>query len=59
MLKSVVVDQAHTWRDDRRRSVAWEDTIIYEAHVKGLTQTREDIPQGIARHLSRAGGARR
>ena len=24
--------------------VAWEDTIIYEAHVKGLTQLRQDIP---------------
>ena len=23
----------------------WEDTIIYEAHVKGLTQLREDVPK--------------
>src|SRR6478752_1068374 len=27
----------------RRRSIPWEDTIIYEAHVKGLTQQREDV----------------
>ena len=45
MWKSVVVDQAYTWADDRHPKVPWEDTIIYEAHVKGLTQTREDIPK--------------
>src|SRR4029077_17286550 len=27
-----------------RPIVTWEDTIIYEAHVKGLTKTREDLP---------------
>ncbi len=57
MLKSVVVDQAHTWSDDRHPQVPWEDTIIYEAHVKGLTQTARGRPEGIARHLPRAGGA--
>jgi len=45
MFKSVVVDQAHTLSDDRRPKIPWEDTIIYEAHVKGLTQMREDIPK--------------
>jgi glycogen operon protein len=44
MFKSVVVDVAHTWAHEHRPQVAWEDTIIYEAHVKGLTQLREDIP---------------
>jgi hypothetical protein len=41
MLKSVVVDPAHTWSRERRTPTAWEDTIIYEAHVKGLTQQRK------------------
>jgi glycogen operon protein len=45
MFKSVVVDQAHTWPDDRHPQVPWEDTIIYEAHVKGLTQLRQDVPR--------------
>src|SRR6185369_17238223 len=45
MFKSVVVDQAHTLPDDRHPQVPWEDTIIYEAHVKGLTQLREDVPK--------------
>ncbi len=44
MYKSVVVDPAHTWAHERRPQTAWEDTIIYEAHVKGLTQTRDDVP---------------
>jgi glycogen operon protein len=38
MLKSVVIDDAHSWRNGRRLNSAWEDTVIYEAHVKGLTQ---------------------
>jgi glycogen operon protein len=38
MLKSVVVDDAHSWRRGKRPRSAWEDTFIYEAHVKGLTQ---------------------
>ena len=45
MVKSVVVDQAYTWSDDRHPRVPWEDTIIYEAHVKGLTMSRDDIPK--------------
>jgi isoamylase len=43
MLKSVVVDQAFTWGDDRHPHVPWEDTIIYEAHTKGLTKLRPDV----------------
>jgi len=43
--KSIVVDQAYTCSDDRHPRVPWEDTIIYEAHVKGLTQLRDDIPK--------------
>ena len=33
------------------RAMPWEDTIIYEAHVKGLTQQREDVPPAVARHV--------
>jgi glycogen operon protein len=38
MLKSVVSDDAHSWARGRRPNTAWQDTIIYEAHVKGLTK---------------------
>ena len=47
MVKSVVVDPAHSWAHGKRPAVAWEDTIIYEAHVKGLTQQRNDITPGL------------
>ncbi len=58
MVKSVVVDPAHTWARERRQQIPWEDTIIYEAHVKGLTQTRMDLPadaRGTYRGLSERG----
>ena len=44
MPKAVVLDEAFTWGEERRPLIAWEDTIIYEAHVKGLTQQRDDVP---------------
>jgi glycogen operon protein len=46
MPKAVVVDEAFTWGDEKRPVIPWEDTIFYEAHVKGLTQLREDVPRG-------------
>ncbi len=46
--KAVVVDDSFNWgRREQRPNIPWEDTIIYEAHVKGLTQLREDIPSGV------------
>ncbi|WP_458757070.1 glycogen debranching protein GlgX [Afipia sp. TerB] len=48
MIKAVVVDETFNWgRREIRPNVAWEDTIIYEAHVKGLTQTRQDVPPNL------------
>lgn len=43
MPKAVVVDDAFNWGDDRPPAVPWQDTVIYEAHVRGLTRLREDI----------------
>ena len=48
MPKAVVVDETFNWgRRENRPNIAWEDTVIYEAHVKGLTQTRQDVPPGL------------
>jgi glycogen operon protein len=45
MPKAVVTGRdKFRWGRVRRPRVAWEDVIIYEAHVKGLTQVREDVP---------------
>ncbi len=47
MPKATVIDETFNWgRREPRPSISWEDTIIYEAHVKGLTKTRQDIPPG-------------
>ena len=45
MPKCVVVDPAVTWGPDIRPSIPWEDTIIYEAHVKGMTALNEELPE--------------
>lgn len=42
--KCVVVDPAHTWGDDRRPCHPMHETLIYEAHVKGLTARHPGIP---------------
>jgi isoamylase len=44
---SVVTDTAFDWGDDRAPDLAYHHTVIYEAHVKGLTQTHPDLPQEI------------
>jgi glycogen operon protein len=46
MPKAMVIDEAFTWGEEHRPLVPWEETVIYEAHVKGLTAVREDVPPG-------------
>jgi glycogen operon protein len=43
MPKAVVVDAAFNWHDDQSPRVPWEKTIIYEAHVRGLTMRAHQI----------------
>jgi len=48
MVKAVVIDETFNWgRREMRPSIPWEDTVIYEAHVKGLTQKRGDVPPNL------------
>ncbi|HSE05564.1 MAG TPA: alpha-amylase family glycosyl hydrolase, partial [Methylomirabilota bacterium] len=42
--KCRVVDPAFTWTRDRRPGTPWERTVIYEAHVKGLTKRHPLVP---------------
>ena len=44
MPKAVVVDDHWDWSHDRRPNTPWSDTVIYEAHVKGLTKLMELVP---------------
>ncbi|AFY87037.1 glycogen debranching protein GlgX [Chroococcidiopsis thermalis] len=45
MPKSVVVDQSFNWEDDKLLRTPWNETIIYETHVKGFTKLHPDIPE--------------
>ncbi|RDW12264.1 glycogen debranching protein GlgX [Paracoccus thiocyanatus] len=44
MPKGVVVDAAFDWDSDRALRHHWTQTVIYEAHVKGLTRLHPDVP---------------
>ncbi|MDW4499749.1 glycogen debranching protein GlgX [Sulfitobacter sp. D35] len=43
MPKCVVADPAYTWGSDIRPEVPWSRTIIYEAHVSGMTEGLGDM----------------
>ncbi|MCV7422667.1 glycogen debranching protein GlgX [Mycobacterium yunnanensis] len=45
MPKSVVINPFFDWGTDRPPQHEYADSIIYEAHVKGLTETHPDIPE--------------
>ncbi len=36
--RSVVIDDSFPWEDDRPPRVPWNETVIYETHVKGFSQ---------------------
>jgi glycogen operon protein len=44
MPKCRVVDTAFPWGDDRRPMVPWPRTVLYEAHVRGMTMTHPGVP---------------
>jgi len=44
---SVVVNPFFDWGQDRAPRHEYHDTVIYEAHVKGLTQLHPDIPEQV------------
>jgi isoamylase len=41
---AVVVEDAFEWGPDRAPKVPWNETLIYETHVKGLTHRHPDVP---------------
>jgi glycogen operon protein len=43
----VVVDPSYQWGDDRPPRVPWEETVIYEMHVKGFTASHPDVPANL------------
>lgn len=45
--KSLVVDEGYDWRGDKPPATPWGETVIYEAHVRGLTRLHPDIPASL------------
>ncbi|WP_329114597.1 glycogen debranching protein GlgX [Streptomyces sp. NBC_01353] len=44
-MTSVVVNPYFDWGDDRRPRTDYHRTVIYEAHVKGLTMLHPELPE--------------
>ncbi|WP_122260950.1 glycogen debranching protein GlgX [Ornithinimicrobium cerasi] len=42
--RSVVLDHTFDWGEDQLPSVPWTDTVVYEAHVRGLTMRHPAVP---------------
>ena len=42
--RSLVVDPAFRWQDEKRPWHRYADTVVYEVHVKGFTMRHPDIP---------------
>jgi isoamylase len=44
MPKNVVIDPFFDWSHDRAPQIPYHETVIYEAHVRGLTLRHPDVP---------------
>ncbi len=44
MPRSIVVDGTFDWGDDSHPDIPLHDTVIYEAHVKGMTMQHPEVP---------------
>lgn len=44
--RSVVVDPEFDWRSDRAIRRPWGQSLIYEAHVRGMTMRHPAVPEG-------------
>ncbi|HET7328760.1 MAG TPA: glycogen debranching protein GlgX [Nocardioidaceae bacterium] len=47
VMKSVVTNPYFDWQDDRHPRTPYHETVIYEAHVRGLSMTHPDVPEEI------------
>ncbi|MCY7402028.1 MAG: glycogen debranching protein GlgX [Nocardioides sp.] len=45
MTHGVVINPFFDWEGDRRLAIPYNESFIYEAHVKGLTQLHPDVPE--------------
>ena len=45
--RSVVIDPAFSWGNDRKPDTPWNRTVIYECHVRGMTKCHPQVPPEI------------
>ena len=45
--KARVLAETYDWEDDQPPAHSWAQTVIYEAHVRGLTMLHPDIPEDL------------
>ncbi len=45
MPKGQVIDPAFSWGDDRPPHTPWNRTVVYEAHVRGMTMRHPGVPE--------------
>ena len=57
MPKSVVIDNAFDWADDKRLATPLPSSIIYEVHVKGFTKRWPDVPEDLRGTYAGVGSA--
>ena len=46
MMLGVVINPFFDWAGDRHPRIPYAESVIYEAHVKGLTQLHPEVPGG-------------
>jgi len=47
MMLGVVINPFFDWAGDRAPRIPYAETVIYEAHVKGLTRLHPDVPENL------------
>jgi glycogen operon protein len=45
--RSVVAQPFFDWGNDRPLEIPWNETVIYEGHVKGLTMQHPEVPENL------------
>jgi isoamylase len=46
-MTSVVISPYFDWQDDRPLRIPYNETVVYEAHVRGMTMRHPDIPKDV------------
>jgi glycogen operon protein len=45
--KSVIVERAFDWKNDCSPSIPWQETVLYECHVRGTSIRHPDVPENL------------